>query len=57
MKDPLLDKRISSGESPRDRPDRSNTTERTIASNKLESTGDSWNTSRISSSVRGLMYH
>ena len=52
-----LDKRISSGESPKVRPDRSKTTERTIDSNNANSTGGSWNISRISSSVRGLMCH
>jgi hypothetical protein len=52
-----LEKFLISGVSPKERPDRSNTTERTIASSKSGSTSASWNISRRRSSERDLMRH
>jgi len=51
------EKLIPSRESPNERPDRSNTTERTIASSRPDSTSASWNISRRSSSECDLMCH
>src|SRR5258708_1456752 len=44
-------------QSPRGFPDRSNTTERTIASSSPDSKGASWNISKISSSVTESICH
>lgn len=52
-----FEKLFISGLSPKERPDRSNTTERTIASSKSGSTTASWNISRRRSSERDLMRH
>jgi hypothetical protein len=51
------EKLIVSIVSPRERPDRSNTTEMTIASRRPGSTSASWNISRSSSSEWDLMRH
>jgi hypothetical protein len=45
---------LNPGESPRERPDRISTVERTIASRRPDSTSASWYISRRSSSVRDL---
>ena len=50
-------KRPNPSESPKGCPDLSNTTESTIESSKSDSTGVSWNISRISSSVPDLICH